>query len=81
MVKRRSQPYGAVPVVKPTGTVFAFYVLPATRPTITKRRSEFRSPLLADDDYGEGAGLHFAAALAGSGRLEFGAGQKNLVCL
>src|SRR5258708_1310439 len=35
--------------------------------------------LLADDDDGKGAGLHFAAALAGGWRFEFGAGEKNFV--
>src|SRR5580698_5369308 len=33
--------------------------------------------LLADDYDGEGAGLHFAAALAGSWRIEFGGRKKE----
>jgi hypothetical protein len=35
--------------------------------------------LLSDYDYGEGAGLHFAATLAWGWRLKFGAGQKDFV--
>jgi len=35
--------------------------------------------LFSNDDDGEGAGLHFAAALAGGWRFEFGAGEKNFV--
>src|SRR6267378_2193491 len=35
--------------------------------------------LLAYYEDGEGAGLHFAAALAGSWRFEFGGGEKDLV--
>jgi len=35
--------------------------------------------LLSDYDYGEGAGLDFAAALAWGWWLKLGAGQKDLV--
>src|SRR5260370_15314978 len=38
-----------------------------------------RSVLLGNDDDDEGAGLHFAAAFAGGGRIEVGRGQEDVV--
>src|SRR5260370_12250811 len=38
-----------------------------------------RSVLLGNDDDDEGAGLHFAAAFAGGGRIEVGRGKKDVV--
>jgi hypothetical protein len=49
-------------------------------PTAAEARLfHYISKLLSYYQDGEGAGLHFAAALAGGWRFELGAGEKELV--